>query len=1111
MQREVMVDPGGVASGALPRRVCLLVLGMHRSGTSAMARVIGLLGADLPKTLLGPTPGNERGHWEPAPLIAQHDRLLDQLGSRWDDWRKLDLDALPRPVRDEAARAFHTLVEQEYAGSPLFVLKEPRICRFAPFIVELLAARSIATRHVVVLRNPLAVIASLGERDGMTPGFAALLWLRHVLDAEAATRHAPRAIVSYESLLLDWRAAMRTTGARVGIRWPCPIEVAGAQIDAFLSAELQHYAPSRHELAARGDIADWVKVAYVALRALERDADDETACAQLDAIAAEFDAVAPTFAAAMFPELAARDRRASERQARQVAAATDELRQGLAGRDGAIAELRGELAARARQAEELQSQIAAVQADVLERAADMAGARAESAALRGTVAAREEKIAGLGADIARHEAQIAKLSSEISLRDTQLAEVRSALMAANTQLKAVLNSNSWRITAPLRGLRLLAGALPTRARRTQTAPAASAASDTRCVAASRMPAGVCKPVERDYPDTFHLRSLQPTSAIAVVAHVFYQDLWPELRDAVSGIAAPFDLFVTLTQGHSEELKDTIVADFPAAHVLALPNHGRDIYPFVFLNNTGVLCKYDLICKVHSKKSPHRTDGALWRRSLLSSLLGDADRIAAIIDKLSKDPDIGIVAADGNVYSSEHWGSNTDLVGRLASRLHIEFDERHIQFAAGSMFWIRPLILRMLQSLEMTPDDFEAEGGQLDGTMAHAIERLLGIVAQEMGMKVLAASELLRSAHEGRAAENEVRLVAFYLPQFHPIAENDRWWGPGFTEWTNVVQAAPLFDGHYQPRLPAELGFYDLRLGEVRQAQAQLARQHGVDAFCYYYYWFEGRRVLERPLEEMVDSGLPDFPFCLCWANENWTRSWDGLNQDVLLRQDYTPEGLAKFAHGLTRYFGDRRYLRHRGQPVLVIYRLSEIPQYTGVTREWRRIWRKAGLGEIHLCAVRFHTDDLPPRAEDAGIDAYVGFPPHGVAVRRMEERVRGLEQGFEGLIYDYHAVVDGDLRRHAQSVSSRLHRGVMTGWDNTARRGIHAHICHGSSPASFRRWLRSVVLQEGAWPPGEEKLVFINAWNEWAEGAYLEPDKKHGRGYLEAVRSVRPQAPRQNK
>ena len=410
-QRDVMPSHG--EAGALPRRICLLVLGMHRSGTSAMTRVISLLGADLPKTLLGASPSNVRGHWEPASLVAQHDRLLEQIDSSWDDWRKLDPAAFPPSLREEAARGFHALVDEEYGASPLLVLKDPRICRFVPFVTELLAARNIATRYVLMLRNPLAVVASLLERNGMTPGFCALMWLRHMLDAEAATRRAPRAIVSYENLLLDWRAAMRTVGARVGIRWPCPIEVSGPQVEAFLSAEMQHHAPSRHELAARPDIADWVKAAYDALRALERDADDEAACRTLDRIAAEFDAVAPVFAAAMFPELAARERSIAAELQAQHAHAFDELRGTVAARDQRIADL---------------------QAEAMGREALLAASRSEIEVLRTAVAARESELAGSQGELAAAKVQI---ESEAEAARINAGRLREELEVRNGEIEAL--------------------------------------------------------------------------------------------------------------------------------------------------------------------------------------------------------------------------------------------------------------------------------------------------------------------------------------------------------------------------------------------------------------------------------------------------------------------------------------------------------------------------------------------------------------------------------------------------------------------------------------------------------------------------------------------------
>lgn len=349
----------------------------------------------------------------------------------------------------------------------------------------------------------------------------------------------------------------------------------------------------------------------------------------------------------------------------------------------------------------------------------------------------------------------------------------------------------------------------------------------------------------------------------------------------------------------------------------------------------------------------------------------------------------------------------------------------------------------------------------------------------------------------------LKMIAFYLPQFHPIPENDRWWGEGFTEWTNVTKTKPLFEGHVQPKLPGQLGFYDLRLLDVQEKQAALARAFGIDAFCYYLYWFNGKRLLETPLNNAIRSGRPDHPFCVCWANESWTRSWDGLNKHVLMEQDYSEASLQGFANLVLEYFRDSRYLRHGGKPILVIYRLEDIPDYRGWIERWRTIWRESGVGEVHLCAVRFHSDVLPQDPSEAGVDAFVEFPPHGARIKEISSEVRGLPKEFNGLIYSYYDVVEDNLERHVSSETKTLHRGLMLGWDNTARRGLSAHICHGASPVKFRYWLRGIAEQEIRKRPGDSHLVFVNAWNEWAEGTYLEPDSRFGLGYLEAVRSVR--------
>ncbi|MEA2621186.1 MAG: hypothetical protein QOH61_96 [Chloroflexota bacterium] len=355
-------------------------------------------------------------------------------------------------------------------------------------------------------------------------------------------------------------------------------------------------------------------------------------------------------------------------------------------------------------------------------------------------------------------------------------------------------------------------------------------------------------------------------------------------------------------------------------------------------------------------------------------------------------------------------------------------------------------------------------------------------------------------HPGTAiGRRRVRLVAFYLPQFHPIPENDRWWGAGFTEWTHVARARPLYDGHPQPRLPTDLGFYDLRVPETREAQAALARGYGIDAFCYYFYWFNGRRLLERPLNEMLASGRPDLPFCICWANENWTRRWDGLDQEVLVGQSYSVESNRRFIRDVIPILEDPRYVRHGGRPVLIVYRVRHLPDVAETIEMWRRECRAAGIGEIHVAGVRFW--DVV-NVQELGFDAAIDFPPHQIAVRDVSRKVKGLDRDFSGLIYDYGHAVRTNLETRGHGYDQPAHRGVMLAWDNTPRLGTAAHIGHGATPELYGQWLRGILDQEMRHNPEPESLIFVNAWNEWGEGANLEPDTHFGYGFLEATRSA---------
>lgn len=366
------------------------------------------------------------------------------------------------------------------------------------------------------------------------------------------------------------------------------------------------------------------------------------------------------------------------------------------------------------------------------------------------------------------------------------------------------------------------------------------------------------------------------------------------------------------------------------------------------------------------------------------------------------------------------------------------------------------------------------------------------------------SSFALSAHRDSRVQNDsgiiadqTKLIAFYLPQYHRIVENNEWWGPGFTEWTNVARGRPNFEGHYQPHIPRDLGFYDLSRVEVMREQAELAKQFGVHGFCFYYYWFSGRRILETPLDNFLNSDV-DMPFCLCWANENWTRTWDGDTKSVLLEQKYEEGDEERLIESLMPFFLDPRYIRVDGKPKLVVYRVNALPNPSDSVAKWRAAAEKFGLAGLHLVVVDFY-DISDPR--EVGVDAMVEFPPHKFnGPQNLPKPVPTITNNeFSGGMVDYVKMIAQSVNREQPPFN--LYRGIIPGWDNTARRQNSPTIIVNNSPELFGAWLgylRAYTRHTQA--SKDNSFIFINAWNEWGEGCHLEPDIKWGLSFLEETK-----------
>ena len=359
------------------------------------------------------------------------------------------------------------------------------------------------------------------------------------------------------------------------------------------------------------------------------------------------------------------------------------------------------------------------------------------------------------------------------------------------------------------------------------------------------------------------------------------------------------------------------------------------------------------------------------------------------------------------------------------------------------------------------------------------------------------SPFYKEYEEKSKVSSDVKLIAYYLTQYHPNKENDEWWGKGTTEWNNVNQAVPQFVGHYQPRRPGELGYYDLRIKENLQRQIEIAKNYGVNCFCFYYYYFDnGERLLEAPLNMFLKDKSLDIEFCYCWANENWTRRFSGTSNTILKEISNNEETYKSFIHNIVDDLGDTRYYKINNQPVLIIYKPESIPNVKNTLEYWNKICFEKIQSNLYLIAVRGKNDTTDWVLQGFNAITEFQYRPVENYVKDITKDVKKINKEFKGRVYSYESILD-NLNYFNHLTSTKIYPAIMPMWDNTARRNNCGVIFHGSTPSLYGQWLDKLISIVRNNSSLDEKAIFINAWNEWGEGTYLESDDYYGYAYLE--------------
>jgi len=901
----------------------VIVLGMHRSGTSALTKSLKLLGVNLGTELHQPRYDNPKGFWEDKDCVAINDALLSYFSSSWDDLYLDDTSNLDTPKVQDLRTQASELLRSRVSSCGLWGFKDPRSSRLIPFWKLVLKDLNCTPLFVIAVRNPLSVAASLTKRDQLPVERSIYLWQQHNLPALTETIGDKRLVVDYDQLLADPLRQISRIAKALDLGMPrADSEKVQAYCKDFLEEGLRHSTFTDKSLKSNPAVSSDVINLYEILTEASTDK------ISLDSP--------------------------------QIAAAIETLKLNLIRTKPAFSYISSLEKSRAHYKNLLET-TQTKYSELTETAANLNQDLTAAKKLSNTLI--EEK-SYWTANFTKYQAASRTAEQKLStaLKQLDLAERQHKELIVKYSLQAKELESSSRLQVEL-----------TRAMGEQKA---------------------CLSVEiedlRDNCNNLKQRELDVISKT--------QTLQNEINQ-LHQIATEKQLIINqMTNSKSWKLTK------PLRGTIEL---GRS-----FKNATLTRSRKTVL--------------SAWQKAPISRTTKDKLRDLAFTTA-------PFIFKNTNRYSN--WKSARNVTG---------------------------------QSQDLFKDSSFDESLFVEHT-------------------------------ENSAPLNPAtRLIAFYLPQFHPIPENNSWWGEGFTEWTNVKPAEPQFEGHYQPRIPGELGYYNLLDGKTQKRQVELAKHYGIGGFCFYMYWFGGKRLLEKPLDNYLDDQSLDLPFCICWANENWSRRWDGLDQEILMSQSHSPEDDIAFITEAAKYLKDPRYIRVENKPLLVIYRPALFPDIKATTIRWRNWCQENGIGEIHLSYTQSF-ESVDPK--EYGFDSAIEFPPNNACPPNLTDSVKPIAGTFSGIVCDWrHYPARSE---NYPDVDYTLFRSVCPAWDNTARRKNKGTVFINSSPTAYKKWLENAITDTTKrFTEQTKKLIFINAWNEWAEGAYLEPDKRHGYAFLDATRKA---------